>query len=254
MIGSPLRFRCNICSRENVVDPASLGRDTSSCERCRSSVRTRSIVHALSVELFGRCLPIAEFPRRKDIRGCGLSDLKHYARRLKRRLGYTNTFFHRRPRLDIANVPREQHGTLDFLISTDVFEHVVPPVQVAFDNARKILGPGGLFVFSVPYGNEGETLEHFPNLHDYRYEKDAGERVLVNRTREGTTEVFRDLVFHGGDGEVLEMRVFSLEDLRDHFQAAGFTEMTIWGDDHEDCGVVHEHPWSLTITARAPAS
>ncbi len=37
-------------------------------------------------------------------------------------------------------------GQLDFVISSDVFEHVPPPVDIAFENTRRMLRPGGLFV------------------------------------------------------------------------------------------------------------
>ena len=38
---------------------------------------------------------------------------------------------------------------------------------------------------------------------------------MINTTREGRIEEFEDLIFHGGEGETLEKRVFSLPDLLD---------------------------------------
>jgi hypothetical protein len=39
---------------------------------CKSTVRARSIVHLLSIALFGHSLILRDFPVRKDIKGIGL--------------------------------------------------------------------------------------------------------------------------------------------------------------------------------------
>ncbi|HKD35855.1 MAG TPA: hypothetical protein VKB78_03615, partial [Pirellulales bacterium] len=68
-----IEFRCNICSA-NVSTPRSkIRREMRSCSNCGSTLRWRSIVHALSLELFGRSLAIAEFPVRFDLKGVGLT-------------------------------------------------------------------------------------------------------------------------------------------------------------------------------------
>jgi SAM-dependent methyltransferase len=111
----------------------------------------RSMVHVLSLELFGECLVLPDFPERPDLIGIGMSDWDAYAIPLAGKLGYTNTYFDRKPALDITHVPEEMVGTLDFILSSDVFEHVQPPVAKAFENARRLLKPNGVFVFCVPY-------------------------------------------------------------------------------------------------------
>src|SRR5690606_28231993 len=75
---------------------------------------------------------------------------------------------------------------------------------------------------------------------------------LHNRTADGREQVFRELVFHGGPGETLEMRVFSLPDLEQHFATAGFTDLTVFDRDVPECGIVIHQAWSLTMTARRP--
>ena len=114
-------------------------------------MRWRSIVHALSLELFGRSLAITDFPVRFDIAGVGLTDWEGYAVPLARRLDYHNTYYHQEPKLDITCPPPEYEGSLDFVISSDVFEHVPPPVALGFAGLRKLLKPGGVAIFSVPY-------------------------------------------------------------------------------------------------------
>lgn len=243
-------FRCNVCGQKNRALPSEFGRETPSCSGCGSTVRMRSIVHVLSTELFGESLALPDFPERKDLCGLGMSDWESYAGPLAEKLGYRNTFLHQEPVLDITDPDPALLGTLDFLISTDVYEHVAPPVSVAFENSRRLLKPGGVFVFSVPYTLEGETVEHFPELFDYRIEERGDRHVLVNRTRDGRAEEFEDLVFHGGPGETLEVRVFSLDGLRRELERAGFAPPHIYSEPAESCGMVWECGWSLTMSVR----
>jgi SAM-dependent methyltransferase len=212
-----LSFRCNLCGTTNRAALCALERETPSCRGCGSTVRFRSIVHLLTQALFGRSMVLADMTPRQDIVGIGLSDADAYANPLASKLGYTNTFFHTEPRLDIANAPSDLTGRYDFIIASDVFEHVVPPVSRAFANARRMLRPGGVFVFSVPYGLDGGTVEHFPDLADFRVAEENGRWTLHNRATDGREQVYTDLVFHGGPGTTLEMRLFSLPALQREF-------------------------------------
>lgn len=247
-----LKFQCNVCGAACAAPKEELDREIPSCPDCGSTVRMRAIVYHVSVELFGKSLTLADFPRRPDITGIGLSDWEGYARRLAEALGYVNTFYHQEPQLDILNVGTQPLEALDFLISSDVFEHVPPPPDLAFVNARRLLKPGGMLILTVPYNKEGRTLEHFPNLHRCRIETREGGRVLINETRDGRQEVFNQLVFHGGDGSTLEMRVFSEGSLLECLSSAGFNDVRIHGEPVPEIGVLWRVPWSLPITARRP--
>jgi SAM-dependent methyltransferase len=200
-------------------------------------MRWRAIGAALSKELFGKVLAIPHFPRRPDLKGLGLSDDRCYSMGLAKKLGYVNTFHDREPKFDIMRVGVEHVGRYDFLISSDVFEHVPPPPLVAFANARRMLRTGGILVFSVPYRVEGETIEHFPELFEYELSRGGTERILRNRTKDGRLQEFRDLVFHGGSGFTLEMRVFSLKGIRESVEQAGFSRLTIYDQDAAEFGI-----------------
>ena len=65
------------------------------------------------------------------------------------------------------------------------------------------------------------AVEHFAGLHQTGIADIDGRPVLVNRSRDGGYEVFDELVFHGGQGSTLEMRVFSESDIRVRLTAAG---------------------------------
>jgi len=247
------RFRCNICGRNAKAKKLALGRELPSCS-CGSSVRLRALVHHLTRELFGASLAIPEIPKRSDIIGIDMSGARLYADRLARRLGYTNTFLHKAPYLDITAPGEEWLSRCDFVISSDVFEHVAAPVAIAFDNVLRLLRPGGLFVLTVPWTKGGVTVEHFPQLTGQHIERREQGAVLVGRGQDGLVREYDNLIFHGGEGETLEMRVFSQDGLLQELSRAGFTDIRIHAEPWAEFGIVWEHPWSLPITARRPAT
>ncbi len=244
-----LDFVCNICSTSN-AGVEKFGREVENCPGCHSSVRVRALLAALSQELFGAPLKLADFPVLKTIRGIGLSDAESYARILADRFDYRNTYLDRPPRLDIGAPDPGEFGTLDFLLAGEVFEHVRPPVEGTFRNAASLLRPGGVLIMTVPYKPAGVTEEHYPDLHDYGAVALRGGSVLVNRTASGELQVFENLVFHGGAGSTLELRRFSESGLRQALAGAGFEFVRIHAEDYPQYGIVHDESWSLPIGAR----
>lgn len=253
---SSLSFTCNVCGKhcEN-VPIEHFGRETPSCSLCGSTVRMRSIVHILSLELYGESKTLEEFIPSAMVAGVGLSDWNGYADRIKAVLpGYSNTYYHQEPFLDICNVGKLHLGRYDFLISTEVFEHVPPPAESAFKGAFDLLKPGGFMVFTVPYNINTDHIEHFPDLQEYGIVKLGADFLLVNRGVDGAVTVRGDLVFHGGPGETLEMRVFSQESVESHLRAAGFEDITLLEDDVPEMGIIFKDKWSLPFLARKPLS
>lgn len=232
------RFRCNLCGKGNIAPFSMLDREKPSCRRCGSTLRWRSLMTALSEELFGRRLALPDFPNDRTISGVGLSDAFCYALPLAERLDYSNTFYDREPRLDILDVGEAHAGRYDFVISTDVFEHTAPPAVNAFIGARRLLKPGGVFVFSVPYNNDGETIEHFPELHLYDVAQRDGVWTLDNRTRDGRQQRFTNLVFHEGPGVTLEMRVFSRSGIAACVREAGFGPLRVCDGNVPEFGII----------------
>lgn len=251
MLPGSLCFKCNICGKKNLVRIDELGREIPSCS-CGSTVRLRSIVHLLSSELFGESIALPDFPIRPDLCGWGMSDAG-YATLLSKKMDYVNTFYHQEPRLDITDPLSPEHkGKLDFLISTEVFEHIKLPVSVAFENACQLLKPGGIFVFTTPFTLSSETQEHFPDLYQYEIvRQDDGEWVLRNTTRDGYEQTFKNLIFHGGEGSTLEMRIFSKNGLIEELEGAGFCDIKFHSEPCWEHGIYWSQPWSLPITARS---
>lgn len=245
-----LSFRCNICGQACKAKAASLSREEPSCDGCGSTVRFRAIIHVLSVELFGTSLALPDFPERRDITGIGMSDWEGYAISLARKLNYQNTYYHQEPKLDITSTNFALEGTLDFIISSEVFEHIPPPVSIAFENARKLLKPEGVLIFTVPYTKNEQTLEHYPELHDFQIIESNGHYILKNTIKSGVVQVFDNLVFHGGAGSTLEMRVFSESSLIKEFKNAGLNNIKIHQAPVFEYGIYWSHDWSLPISAR----
>src|ERR1039458_3052445 len=88
-------FTCNICGAYNEVER--FASEPATCA-CGSNVRLRALIHLLSLELFGRSLPLHGFPQMKAIRGLGMRDKDCYNGLLAEKFDYTNTFYDREPR------------------------------------------------------------------------------------------------------------------------------------------------------------
>jgi SAM-dependent methyltransferase len=229
-----------------------MSREAGECAGCGSTVRMRSVIRCLSLALFGRSVRLSDLAADQSIRGTGLSDWVGYAGRLAGLFDYTNTSYNAEPRLDITDPPAHLLGTLDFMIASDVFEHVAPPVDRAFAGAFNLLKPGGILVFTVPYSKDGETIEHFPDLNDFAVLEFGPDCYLINRRRDGEYEVFDDIVFHGGVGQTLEMRIFSEADVVRSLRRSGFEGVVIHRENDPAAGIIHREDWSLPITAVKP--
>jgi SAM-dependent methyltransferase len=242
-------FRCNICGAENQMREGGFDRDEASCAECDSSVRLRALLRALSVELFNVTLALPDFPTVKSIRGLGLSDNGRCALALAKRFDYRNTYYDQEPRFDAGEPAPGEHGLYDFVLASDVFEHVAPPVEQSLRNVFELLKPNGFLAMSVPYSLEQTTREHFDDLQDHGVVKAGEHLALVNRTRHGKWQVFDNLVFHGGPGSTLERRVFSEADLRRLLAAAGCGRVNFISEDYPPFGITHQKNYSLPLVA-----
>jgi SAM-dependent methyltransferase len=246
-----IQFVCNLCGRPNRRPEKTLDREQPTCTHCGSNVRNRGLLHALSMELFGASLELPDFPRVRSIRGLGTTDAPRYAERLAEKFDYRNTYYDRPPRFDLMNPAESELGQYDFLLSSDVLEHVVPPAADAFSNIARVLKPTGVLVCTVPYSLDPATVERFPDLHQFGLAQVGGRSVLVNRTAGGELQATDELVFHVGvTGPSLEMREYSEAGLRALLAGAGFTETRIYSEDCPEFGIVRSETWSLPFAAR----
>jgi SAM-dependent methyltransferase len=247
------RFTCNLCGTAGIAETRGWPRDTATCRGCGSAARFRGLADLIGRELFGSAAPLHTLPVRPDLTGVGMSDPLPLAALLGRRMAYANTYYHCEPRLDVC-APGDHAGRYDLVVCSEVLEHVPPPIEPAFTGLHDLLKPGGLLVFSVPYRPDGETVEHFPELHDYEIALRDGEHVVRNTTRDGRLEEHRGLVFHGGPGETLELRFFALPDLLARLEAAGFVDVRVRHEPNFAHGVWWPGADGWPITARRPTA
>lgn len=204
---------------------------------------------ALSMELFGAALPVADFPQLPGIRGLGISDSLDYAKLLHDKFSYSNTWYHREPRFDLTNLPDAECGRYDFVLCSEVLEHVAPPVDIAFRNLCRLLKPSGVAIITVPFSLDDATVEHFEDLHDWGLARLQDGFVLVNRVKDGGLEIHENLMFHGGPGSTLEVRLLSQRDLSQRILQGGFREVHFYGEDVSAWGIASA-AWSLPFSAR----
>jgi len=243
-------FTCNLCGKLCEGAGTTFEREDLSCSHCGSSVRLRGLVALLTKELLGIPLTLPERPPLKGIRGMGMSDPSMLATPFAEKFDYVNTFYHQAPYLDVTAPAETDQGRYDFIVSSEVMEHVPPPIEDAFANLCRMLKPDGLLLLTVPYGHQEKTVEHFPELYEYGLVSLGGRPVLVNRRRDGTTEVFENLCFHGGDGSTVELRIFADHVLKKMLIGAGFSEVHFATENVPEFGVNHTETWGLPIVAR----
>ena len=241
-------FVCNICGTPCRVPLRVMSRECPSCFGCGSTIRYRSVINALSIGL--EIDPtLHDTPVRQSIVGIGMTDSEVYSRQLEKKFSYKNTYYHKDPKLDILKVDESGAGYADFIICSDVLEHVNPPISLAFQNLFRLLKKGGVVVLTVPIVAEALAEEHFPDLSEYHFELRDNTRVLVNRTETGGYEEFSDLIFHGGEGETLEMRLFSKEWLFEELENAGFARVRMIDEEYPNLGIIWRQDISVPLIA-----
>jgi SAM-dependent methyltransferase len=249
-VEQPVVFTCNVCGAHNRV--AAFATEPASCA-CGSNVRVRALMYLLSMELFGRSLAVAEFPKLKSIRAMGMTDKPGYAAILAEKFDYTNTYYDHEPRCDFTEAHPQLYGTCDFILSADVLEHVAPPLERPLEEICRLLKPHGFLAATVPCTPDDKMCEHFPELHEHRVIRLGASDVLVNRRADGTLEAREDLVFHEGPGAVLEMRQFGRTGLRAKLLAAGFREVHYLLEDVPESGILFDSDVSQPFVARKEA-
>lgn len=244
-------YICNITNQKFIYDESQITRESPTINGYNS--RERCLIYCLIKKLNLKPNIFSKIQENKNIKGIGISDNNNLAQILYNKFNYTNTFFHKKPYLDIYNTKDILHYTnLDFIICSEIFEHIspYPGLFVAFNNLNKMLCKNGVLIFSCPY-NLNEHKEHFPTLYKYTLSNSDNQIVLNNTRIDGTEEKFTNLIFHGGDGSTLEMRQFSKQSIYNYLIDSGFYNITFHpvDEDMNKHGIFWESSCSLIVTA-----
>ncbi len=239
-----IQWTCNFCGQDNRNDIAYFHRELGLCPTCGSNVRFRAIWHLIDryiLRVSGNTL--------QEIEGIGLSDADLYANKLSVILNYRNTFFHQAPFLDITDaVSAAKYKNLDFVICSDVLEHVDAPVDDAFKNLGVMLKKGGLLIFSVPYFTDAvspTSIEHFAKHKSNRVVVEDGREYLIT----DSSIAYANLCWHGGPGSVLERRVFAETAVKKHLSESGFVVEEIC-DHLSNKGIIYNMVGSKVMICR----
>jgi SAM-dependent methyltransferase len=248
-------FICNITGKTFSLENNEKSRE----EACRFGFnsRFRAICYVFTKLFYGECKILSEIEKNKKLKGIGMSD-SAWATIFEEKFNYINTFYHIEPYLDIYNEEHiKNYNELDFIISSDVFEHInpYPSIQNAFNNLYKMLKKGGYLIFSVPF-TYNEHIEHFPNLYNYEIKYENDNFILYNTTIDNKKERFENLCFHGGPGNVLEMRIYSKKSLINFLENSGFYDIVFYeiNEDMQKYGIFwsekNDNKCSLIISAK----
>jgi hypothetical protein len=248
------QFICNLCGQQTeLAAHDTFEREAGSCLHCHSFVRLRGMTHLMSMVLHAKSLAVADWPEVPGLTVIGVSEWAGYTAPYSKKFNYTNTQFHEPPFLDIKTPGPDYLASADIVSCSEVLEHVTAPVADAITGLYNILKPGGTLLLTVPWTFES-TKEHFSGLADWRLEKqENGEYILINQKPDGTVETYHDLIFHGGPGTTLEMRVFGINDLITLLLRAGFRQIRIANDVVPQFGIDWKYAWSLPIIAVRPS-
>lgn len=218
------KMNCNICGKQGVQEMAPFYR----CLDCSSFARMRVVAQLVLTYLLNdtheSLADASKSIKNKKYRGLGLTDHHTYSHYLEEIFDYKNTFYHCEPKFDIADINNCEafSEAFDFILATDVFEHVKPPCELPFKNSAKILKKEGILFFSVPTHSGWQTIEHYPRLYKYKVVEIDSNFFILNKTKEGGIEVYSDPIFHGGVGEATEMRFFSYHHVLTLIKDSGF--------------------------------
>jgi hypothetical protein len=229
-------FECNLCGEHSIYRRENLHREVPSCEFCGSTVRQRQLIHAY------RQISCEDRPSKKgNPRVLGLSDhpLVEQFFLSQKNVHYVNTFVDEGTRLDVIRPPKAFLSWADFLISSDVLEHVPFPTNQALLGKFNVLKPGGWLLLTVPYSAKGPSVEHYPWMVDYETVMvSPGSFKVIGVDRTGSQREVRDPIFHGGPGKTLEMRQLAVDVVIDELQRAGFVDVGVIDQEEPAVGII----------------
>ena len=193
------------------------------CENCGSTWRAQACWVTLLQSLgYSTGTDVSAIATDLSRKGLGISDDWRLARVISQKFDYTNTYLHRFPKLDLREIPAEARNFFEFVICSDVLEHIDPPLQSAFQGLLQLLQEGGFAVVSVPLCDDEEAHEFYPDLKTWNVKEGKVFWTDVH----GEEHVDRNPEFHGGEGQVLAFRRYSVQTITNTLLNAGFRHVS----------------------------
>ena len=190
------------------------------CEACGCTWRDRAVLFGVLHGLESVGGPVRSRERDGSVRGLGISDSSSVSSALSSAFDYVNTDFRRFPRFDVHNVPDDMSGQYNFVTCSDVFEHILPPVDHGLSGVRQLLALRGFAVISVPVDYQS-FVEHYPGIVEWTPALSG----ITWLDECGTKHTDPHPTFHGGSGATLEMRQWTAASFESELSTAGFSRI-----------------------------
>ena len=197
------------------------GRESMQCDRCGATWRARAMVLGVLQSLGHSNTTLSDVQEDWSIRGLGTSDDIKIAKKLGNKFDYVNTYYHKGPKLDLTDVDPQWRETARFIICSDVLEHIPPPTNIALEGLYSLVAPGGAAIVSIPYSTAETSNEFYPNLDRYEIQ----DNQVVWHDTMGQRHVDTNPEFHGGAGQTLSFRVWSLSRFEEALLSVGFSRI-----------------------------
>jgi len=215
-----MTWSCILCGTTN-RNTTQVKRETMQCRDCGSTWRARAVGLAVLHGLGYESLKFKSVTPDWSRIGLGISDDISLSSKLSTKFFYTNSYFDTFPYLDIRKVPTRAKRQFEFVICSDVLEHIDVDLPKAFAGLRSLLNARGFLVASVPTKKDTPHKDFYPAMKHFSIERDE-----VHWTDDrGKRHVDRDPEFHGGRGQNLAFRQFSDESFVHALASAGFAEI-----------------------------
>ena len=212
-------FTCVVCGR--ISGAGVPGRESMQCHRCGATWRARAMVLGVLQSLGYTNTSLSDMQEDWSIRGLGTSDDIKIAKKLFNKFDYVNTYYHKGPKLDLTDVDPQWLEDARFVTCSDVLEHIPPPTNIALEGLYSLVAPGGAAIVSIPYATVETSDEFYPNLD--RYEIQDNQVVWYDTM--GQRHVDTNPEFHGGAGQTLSFRVWSLSRFEEALLNVGFSNV-----------------------------
>ena len=174
------RGYCNICEQETVfIIYNEWLRGNYKCKRCQTQPRNRALINVLNMYC-------KEWPTLQLHESSPSGEVSKFLK--KKCSGYSSSHYY-------SDIPRGEYNgefrsedlscltfpdnSFDLLITSDVFEHVFEP-EKAFAEVARVLKPGGMHIFTMPWIPAHKKSTQRAKLHS-----------------DGTIEYFKEAQYHG---------------------------------------------------------
>ena len=212
-------FTCVVCGRMSRAGVP--GRESMQCDRCGATWRARAMVLGVLQSLGYSNTTLSDVQEDWSIRGLGTSDDIKIAKKLGNKFDYVNTYYHKGPKLDLTEVDPQWRENARFVTCSDVLEHIQPPTNIALEGLYLLVAPGGAAIVSIPYTTADTSIEFYPNLERYEIQ----DNQVVWHDTMGQRHVDINPEFHGGAGQTLSFRAWSLSRFEEALLSAGFSSV-----------------------------